>query len=166
MKYALLYDDVENGGRAVWDDSRETWKIPPLKQQGGGGDIIIERSMTSQSRHRPETEFARRRKVSDSNPRWRTKDIVDLDIAMPTRSTPNQDDPNTMNKIRAILAMDLNEPINPTRSIRSSSAKRRESKYLSVNDNAGKSKSGSATDENHKHDEQHSQKSRRRNSVF
>lgn len=168
MKYALLYDDVENGGRAVWDESRETWKIPPLKLQGGGD--IIESIMTMQSHHRPETEFARRRKVSDANPRWRSEDIVDLDIAMPTRSTPDQGDPNTLKKIRDILVMDLNEPIRKTSSSsgsirKSSSAKRRESKYLSVSDNAGKAKSKSAN-ETSKQDEHNHAKSFRRNTVF
>ncbi len=156
MKYALLYDDVENGGRAVWDESKETWKIPPLKHQSRGD--IIERSMTRQSHRRPETEFARQRKVSDSNPRWRTEDVVDLDIVMPTKRAHNQGDANTMNKIRAILAMDLNEPIRKT-------ARGQSAEKLSVSDNAGMSKSRS-TNENSKHDEQLSQKSCRRNTEF
>ena len=155
LKYALLYDDVENGGRAVWDESKETWNIPPLKQQSRG--VIIERSMTRQSHHRPETEFARRRKVTDSNPRWRTEDIVDLDIAMPTKRAPKQDDANTMTKIRAILAMDLNEPIKKT-------TRGQSSEKLSASDNAGKSKPR-PTNETSKYDEHLSQKYCRRNTV-
>jgi hypothetical protein len=123
--------------------------------------------MTRQSHHRPETEYARRRKVTDPNPRWRTEDVVDLDIAMPTRSTPNQDDPNTMSKIRAILAMDLDEPIKKTASSTSSAtAKRREGKYFNFSDySTGKSKSRS-TNEDPKHDEKQSRRSGRRNTVY
>ena len=94
---------------------------------------------------------------------------MDLDIAMPTRSTPDQGDPNTLKKIRDILVMDLNEPIRKTSSSssisKSSSAKRRESKYLSVSDNAGKAKSKSAN-ETSKQDEHNHAKSSRRNTVF
>lgn len=95
--------------------------------------------MTSQSLHRPETEFARRRKMVDPNPRWHTENIVDLDIVMPTRSTPQYDDPNTTAKIQAILAMDLNDPVKELP--KSSSAKNRENQFFSVNDGSSKSKS-------------------------
>ena len=99
-QYALLYDSVENGGRAVWDESQEKWKIPDLKHVGGRQ--LVERSMTNQSVHRPETEYARRRKLVDPNPRWHTEDIVDLDLVMPSRSTPNPGDPNTTSKIQGM----------------------------------------------------------------
>ena len=98
-QYALLYDSVENGGRAVWDEAQERWKIPDLKHDGGGQQLV-ERRMTNQSVHRPETEYARRRKLVDPNPRWHTEDIVDLDLVMPNRSTPNPGDPNTTSKIQ------------------------------------------------------------------
>jgi len=65
--------------------------------------------MTRHSLHRPETDYARQRRNEDSNPRWRTEDVVDLEITMPARSTPHRDDPNTVGKIRAILAMDLED---------------------------------------------------------
>ena len=65
--------------------------------------------MTSQSIHRPEIEYARQRRLVDPNPRWRTENVVDLERIMPTPSTPNRDDPNTLSKIRAILAMDLKD---------------------------------------------------------
>jgi kinesin family protein 3/17 len=109
LQYALLYDDVENGGRAVWNETEETWSIPRLVIQDGDINTIRERSMTSQSIHRPEIEYARQRRLVDPNPRWRTENVVDLERIMPTPSTPNRDDPNTLSKIRAILAMDLKD---------------------------------------------------------
>merc|ERR1712194_70489 len=129
-KYALLYDSVENGGRAVWDECQETWKIPGLKHQGS---TLKERSMSKNSLHRPETDYARRRKMIDPNPRFHTDNIVELDLTLPAKSTPTYDDPNTPSKIAAILAMDLNEsPARP------SSTKHRENQYFSVNDNLSK----------------------------
>jgi len=137
-KYALLYDDVENGGRAVWDETQEIWKIPDLKYRGG---IMKERSMTKNSLHRPETDYARSRKMVDSNPRFHIDNIVELEIAMPARSTPDSDDPNTLSKIASILAMDLDDPVKELPSSKTSRLKQREKQYLSVNDGSSKSKS-------------------------
>eukprot|EP00804_Cyclotella_cryptica_P010642 CCRYP_005465-RA/>CCRYP_005465-RA protein AED:0.33 eAED:-0.26 QI:227/0.33/0.28/0.57/1/1/7/0/2002 len=106
-KYALLYDAVENGGRAVFDEARETWTIPSIKTQ-----VINTRT---QRRHglkgfgRPETEYAQGRKMADRNVRWHAEDIVDLDIEMPTQSSLSLDHPNTAEKIAFILSMDLND---------------------------------------------------------
>ncbi|KAL7552959.1 hypothetical protein ACHAWF_018456 [Thalassiosira exigua] len=129
-RYALLYDDVENGGRAVWDESTETWKIPPLLHQG----------VRTRGLHRPETDYARRRKPVDPNPRYHTDDIVVLPLAMPPRSTPNSDDANTIHKITSILEMDLNNPLKELPSNKSGRTKHREHQLFSVNDGT-KSKS-------------------------
>jgi hypothetical protein len=91
----------------VWDEAEERWKIPSLEIKGGEIEAIRERSMTRQSLHRPETDYARQRRDVDSNPRWRTENVVDLEMTVPARSTPHRDDPNTVKKIRTILAMDL-----------------------------------------------------------
>jgi hypothetical protein len=96
--------------------------------------------MTEQSLHRPESEYARQRRTVDPNPRWRTEDIVDLEIMMPHRSTPDQDDPNTLDKIKSILAMDLNDPLRKIPSSKSR-AKHRENQLLSVHDGSSKSRS-------------------------
>ena len=105
-KYALLYDSVENGGRAVYDESREAWSIPGLKTNG---NKLMRGRRSADGSRRPETEYARRRRMVDPNIRWRTDNIVDLDIEMPGRSTPDFEDPNTPEKIASILAMDLND---------------------------------------------------------
>ena len=103
-------------------------------------DVMRERSMTSQSHHRPETDYARQRRLVDPNPRWRTEDIVDLEIMMPARTTPHRDDPNTVGKIRAILAMDLEG--DPPAQKAGGGAKHREDQFLCVNDGpSGKSRS-------------------------
>ncbi|KAL9191567.1 hypothetical protein ACHAXT_001273 [Thalassiosira profunda] len=134
-KYSLLYDDVENGGRAVWDDAEENWTLPPLKHRGAQ---LRERTMTSQSLHRPEAEHARRRREEDPNPRWRTENIVDLDIVMPHRSTPLPDDPNTPDRIAAILAMDINDRGTERSSAKSSRTKHREQHLFTVGDSKSK----------------------------
>ena len=124
----------------MWDEAEERWRIPALKIEGRDLDVMRERSMTSQSLHRPETDYARQRRLVDTNPRWRTEDVVDLEIIMPARTTPHRDDPNTVGKIRAILAMDLEEY--PPAKKAGVGAKHREDQYLCVNDGpSGKSRS-------------------------
>ena len=51
-------------------------------------------------------------KIVDSNPRWRSEDIVDLDLEISVRNTPmSRDDPNTIDAIAAILAMDMADEV-------------------------------------------------------
>ena len=80
---------------------------------------------------RPETEFSREMKMVDSNPRWRSEDIVDLDLVIPVRKSPAaKDDPNTVDAIGAILAMSMDDEIEqlPLNEIR----KNRQKKYLTA----------------------------------
>ena len=68
-------------------------------------------------------------KMVDSNPRWRSEDIVDLDLVIPVRKSPAaKDDPNTVDAIGAILAMSMDDEIEqlPLNEIR----KNRQKKYL------------------------------------
>lgn len=154
-KYALLYDDVANGGRAVWDEAEERWKIPPLKIDEREIEFIRE---DRRSHHRPETHYARQRRLVDPNPRWRTEDVVDLEITMPARSTPHRDDPNSVGKIRAILAMDLED--DPPAKKTEGGSKHREDQYLGVTDGtSGKSRSRRVAKENH--DVAHEESSRK-----
>ena len=61
---------------------------------------------------------------------------------MPHRSTPDQDDPNTLDKIKSILAMDLNDPLRKIPSSNTKSrTKHRENQLLSVHDGSSKSRS-------------------------
>lgn len=106
IKYALLYDAVENGGRAVYDESRESWTIPGIQTHGS-------HSIQDRRRRPPKPLF------------------VDLDIEMPTRTTSDPDDPNTMQRIASILAMDLNDHIEEIPRTRES---RRQDKLFRLDD--------------------------------
>jgi len=105
--YAILFDDAENGGRAVWDDSREEWSIPELTFEVDGPS---ERPLTKNSTTRPETKYSQQKQTSDpANPRWFNQDVVALDVIMPNKSTMDVEDPNTIRKISAILSMDISD---------------------------------------------------------
>lgn len=127
-QYALAYDSIDNGGRAVYDESRETWSISRMKVNGF--NAARDRRVGTSGLRRPEIEYARRRKMVDPNLRWHSEDVVELDIAMPTRSTPDFEDPNTASKIAAILAMDLNDPMEELPRKKTSN---RASRFLSLN---------------------------------
>ena len=111
VKYALLYDAVENGGRAVYDESREAWSIPDLKTQ----------------RMHPVKE--RRRIITNGNKK-EFANVIETDIHIPKRSTPDPDDPNTPEIIASILSMDLNEDMEEIRHI----DHRRQDKLFRIND--------------------------------
>ena len=108
-QYALLYDAVENGGRAVYDDSKEAWTIPSLETPGHLS--VRGRRPCINGRHNPDF-------------------FVDLDIEMPTRTTPDPDHPNTPQLISSILSMDLNDDMEeiPRRE------KKRQDKLLRIDD--------------------------------
>ncbi|KAK1746436.1 kinesin family protein [Skeletonema marinoi] len=132
-QYALLYDDVDQGGRAVWEEAREAWTIPGLNTRRGN------RLRERQASGRPETEFSREMKMVDSNPRWRSEDIVDLDLVMPVQKAPAaRDDPNTIDAIAAILAIDMDDKVDelPLNEIR----KNRQKKYLKAESSKQKQK--------------------------
>ena len=111
----------------MWDESSETWTLPTLNTRKG--IRLRERQTSGGSGRRPETEFSREMKLVDSNPRWRSEDIVDLDLVMPVRKSPaSRDDPNTIDAIAAILAISMNDEVEelPLNEIR----KNRKNKYL------------------------------------
>ncbi len=120
----------------MWDEARETWTIPGLNTRRG--NRLRERSTSGGSARRPETELSRELKMVDSNPRWRSEDIVDLDLAMPVRNTPaSRDDPNTLKAIAAILAMDMGDeveelPLNEIRTNRQKKFLKAEVSHFSV----------------------------------
>ena len=111
----------------MWDESSETWTLPSLNTRRG--NRLRERQASGSSGRRPETEFSREMKLVDSNPRWRSEDIVDLDLVMPVRKSPAaRDDPNTIEAIAAILAISMDDEVEepPLNEIR----KNRQNKYL------------------------------------
>lgn len=111
----------------MWDEARETWTLPALNTRRG--NRLRERQASGGIGRRPETEFSREMKIVDSNPRWRSEDIVDLDLVMPVRKSPaTRDDPNTIDVIAAILAMSMDDEIEelPLNEIREN----RQKKYL------------------------------------
>lgn len=111
----------------MWDESNETWTLPTLNTRKG--NRLRERQTSGGSGRRPESGFSREMKLVDSNPRWRSEDIVDLDLVMPVRKSPaSRDDPNTIEAIAAILAISMNDEVEelPLNEIR----KNRKNKYL------------------------------------
>jgi kinesin family protein 3/17 len=100
--------------RAIYDENEETWFIPGLVNNRSGRNQLRRRSA-----RRPETKFGRDMKIVDSNPRWRSEDVVDLNIAMPEKTISARDDPNTPDVIAAILAIDMGDDVEefvPTKS--------------------------------------------------
>ena len=71
--------------RIRWDDSSDKWVIPRL--EFAGNNLCPARTTATNNRRFPETEMARRRKSFDSNPRYRSENVVQLELDIPEQKT-------------------------------------------------------------------------------
>ena len=102
MEYSEFYDDEADGGLAKWDEEKQEWTLPRLDLSGKS--LRIQRIVGANSRNLPDTEHARRRKLCCSNPRYRYKNILDLDI----ENDDNYDETSDMNEQNTRLLNMLN----------------------------------------------------------
>ena len=102
------FDDVKNGGRAVWNEDEQRWEIPRLNLSGNA-ILMKKRMMNNQGLSRPETEYSRKMRTKDSNPRYRQDNIINLEIEMPGRSTESYDGSYRNRTICDILDSSIND---------------------------------------------------------
>ncbi len=106
-KYATLFNSDQNGGIAKWDETDESWYIPHIDL--AANNRISRRLVSEPGLFRPESEYSRRRRQIDKDVRWKSKDVMQLDLQMPEQSTQEYQGPETVSKINCILDMDLDE---------------------------------------------------------
>jgi uncharacterized membrane protein YgcG len=66
------------------------------------------RPISSGKLKRPESEYARQRKQYDSNPRYRSDNILSMELDMPDKTTQDFDGPGMMSRVDPVLGMSLN----------------------------------------------------------
>lgn len=111
-EYARMLDSAEVGGRAVWNAETEDWTIPRLDISGNARRS--ERMVSVSGLPRPESEYARRCRQNDSNPRYRYDNVIDLELERPERTTQDYEGPDvTKSQISDILNMTLFDDIDP-----------------------------------------------------
>jgi len=104
---ARNFDDVNNGGRAVWQEEQEVWVIPRMDLTGN--NLRPQRFSSANGLRRPETEYARHRKQYDTNPRYKYDNVAQLELDMPDRTTQDYEGPSMISRISPILNADLND---------------------------------------------------------
>ncbi|GMH64629.1 hypothetical protein TL16_g04008 [Triparma laevis f. inornata] len=93
---ARNFDAVENGGRAVWQEEEELWVVPRLDITGNA--LRPSRHVSANGLRRPETEYSRHRKQYDSNPRYKSDNVITTELDMPERTTQDYDGPDMMSR--------------------------------------------------------------------
>jgi len=71
--------------KATWDEDNATYILPRTGLMGN--NLRGRRPISAANSRRPETEYARRRKAQSKNPRYRSDNIVDMELDMPERTT-------------------------------------------------------------------------------
>ena len=91
-KYALMFDDIKNGGRAVWDEEEENWVIPKAKYSGNKVSRISSNIIQ---------ELKQREK--------KYQNVLTLDLDVPERMTHDYEGPNTISRVSDILDMEIDD---------------------------------------------------------
>jgi len=114
-KEAKKFDDIKNGGRAVWNEDEDVWQIPNLHLSG---NALAFNDTLGLPRYlmRPETEKAKLMRQTDQNPRWRQDNIINLQLEKPDRSTFDYDFPKSKNKLLAYLETSISDPLEEVKS--------------------------------------------------
>ncbi len=102
---ARTFDDVANGGRAVWKEELENWVLPRLEITGNA--LRPSRFVSANGLKRPETEYSRHRKQYDTNPRYKYDNVTSLDLDMPEKTTQDYESPDMVSRVTPVLSMSL-----------------------------------------------------------
>ena len=95
-------EEVEKlNARAQWSDENDTWSIRRLEFSGNAVRGV--HKITAQGLRRPETDFARQRKGYDSNARYKSDNMENLELDMPERTTQDYEGAAMSQRVQAAL---------------------------------------------------------------
>ena len=100
---ARSFDDVQNGGRAVWKEEEDCWMLPRLDITGNA--LRPSRFVSANGLKRPETEYARHRKQYDTNPRYKYDNVATMELDMPEKTTQDYEGPDMISRVNPVLTM-------------------------------------------------------------
>jgi len=96
--------------RAQWDDQQDKWIISRI--EFSGNQLRPGRPISSLRSRRPESEYAGHRKQYDDNPRYRSENVVTLDLEPTDRMTTDYEGAAMSQRVQAALtaALEGEEP--------------------------------------------------------
>jgi len=111
--FAQMLDSAEVGGRAVWNAEAEEWSIPRLDITGNARRS--QRMVSVNGLPRPESEYTRKCRRHDTNPRYRYDNVIDLELERPDRTTQDYEGPGmAKSQLSDILNMTMFDEIDPS----------------------------------------------------
>ena len=101
-----MFDDIKNGGRAVWNDEQEKWSIP--KAECSGNSITKLSSKTIQALKHNSMDQKESNKFNRKE-RQKCENVLTLDLDFPERTTQNYEGPNMTSRVSDILNMSIDD---------------------------------------------------------
>lgn len=92
--------------RANYHEQEDRWMVPRMDLSGSVVRVSVSPPLASTNNRRPETEFTRRRKQFDTNPRYHADNILVQGLDMP--DSQKYFGPGAVVTMDKVLTMDLN----------------------------------------------------------
>ncbi|KAL6762472.1 kinesin-2 motor subunit FLA8 [Haematococcus lacustris] len=90
--------------RAHWDEEREVWVLERLSDLGKRDSNVLKRPVSAAGHRRPTSDFARlATAMGDMNPRFKSENILNLELDMPERTTYDYTGPGVDPRVQAAI---------------------------------------------------------------
>lgn len=90
--------------RAHWDEEREVWVLERLSDANKRDTAAMQRPVSALGYRRPMSSFARSATLAgDMNPRFRSDNILNLELDMPERTTYDYEGPGMDPRVQAAI---------------------------------------------------------------
>uniref|UniRef100_A0A0B7ATH0 Kinesin-like protein n=1 Tax=Arion vulgaris TaxID=1028688 RepID=A0A0B7ATH0_9EUPU len=94
-------DKLKIQNRAYFEDDEDTWKLKPLANKNT--ETMAKRPVSAVGNRRPISEFARVAAAMGGNPRYKSENILQLELDMPNRTTRDYEGPAVAPRVQAAL---------------------------------------------------------------
>jgi len=90
--------------RAHWDEEREVWVLERLSDLGKRDTQLLKRPVSASGQRRPTSDFAKlANAMGDMNPRFKSDNILNLELDMPERTTYDYEGPGVDPRVQAAI---------------------------------------------------------------
>mmetsp|Transcript_40494 Transcript_40494/g.89986 ORF Transcript_40494/g.89986 Transcript_40494/m.89986 type:complete len:782 (-) Transcript_40494:415-2760(-) len=90
--------------RAHWDDEREVWVLERLSDMSRRDTGTMRRPVSASGQRRPTSDFAKlATAMGDMNPRFKSENILNLELDMPERTTYDYEGPGVDPRVQAAI---------------------------------------------------------------
>nr|AUN27682.1 kinesin-like protein KIF3B [Phascolosoma esculenta] len=87
--------------RAIFDEDDDSWELQPLAKMGS--QQMAKRPVSAVGNRRPVSEYARMAAAMGGNPRYKSENILQVELDMPNRTTRDYEGPTVAPRVQAAL---------------------------------------------------------------